>query len=136
MNKKIINAIENILRCINELNILTKNKNDDYFYDGYEMPILCNLVGDIEKNLNCITYDFKNKYSNVNWNVINDLKNYDDGFPSLKIGDVWKLSSNILNNQLYHNLNKILEIELPNYYKNYCNKMHKKEVKNSLKNKK
>jgi len=129
MSKKSIIAIESILRCINELNILTKNKDDNYFYDGYEMPILCGLVDNIELNLSRITDKLKKKYSNVNWDVINDLKNYDDGFPSLKIGDVWNLSSNILYNQLYDNLNIILENELPDYYKNYCLKMHSKAVK-------
>ena len=130
MNKKTIRTIESILSSINELRILTRNRDDNYFYDGYEMPILCELVDDIDKKLSCISVDFKKKHSSVEWNIINNLKNYDDGFPSLKIGDIWKLSSELLANNLYDDLNKILELELPVFYKNYCIKNHNKAVKN------
>ena len=44
MNKKDIVAIEKILTCINELDIVCAGRTDEYFYDGYEMNILCDLV--------------------------------------------------------------------------------------------
>ena len=58
MNKKSIIAIEKILNCINELEIMCTGRDDNYFYDSYEMPILCNLVNEVEINLNKISYDY------------------------------------------------------------------------------
>ena len=41
MNQKTIKAIERIITYLNELKILTKGRDDNYFYESYEMPIVC-----------------------------------------------------------------------------------------------
>lgn len=38
---------------------MTKDRTDNYFYDSYKMPILCDLVRNIEKNLNNISLKIK-----------------------------------------------------------------------------
>ncbi len=129
MNKQSILAIERIIACISELKIMTKGRNDKYFYDGFEMPILCSLVDEIDKNIGKIKFKIKNKYNNVDWDVINSKKEDDNGIKILKLGKVWDLASGILENELLENLNLILEIELPIYYMNYCNTQHKKALK-------
>ncbi len=126
MDKRSILAIERIITNILELKIMTSGRNDDYFYDGFEMPILCGLVDEINKNISKINYKIKEKYSNVNWDVINSKKDDDNG---LKLGKIWDLASGILEKELLENLNQILEIELPTYYMDYCYKQHKKALK-------
>lgn len=130
MNKKSLLAIENIITYITELDIITKGRDDNYFYDSYEMPILCDLVYKIEINLNKISSKIKKKYNNVNWNIIDSLKENDNDYMILKLGKTWKLSNGILKKELYHKLRNILEIELPTYYTKYCNQQHEKTIKN------
>ena len=66
MDKRSILAIEKIITYITELKIMTKRRNDSYFYDGFEMPILCNLVDEIDKNISKINSKIKDKYNNIN----------------------------------------------------------------------
>ena len=129
INRKSIKAIENIILYINELDIMTKDRNDLYFYDSYEMPILCDLVSNIEKNLNNISLKIKKKYKNVNWNIIKEQYNE---FDEMKVGKIWILSSGLLKGELLSKLKKILSVELPIYYTNYCNKQHEKYLKKDL----
>ena len=126
MNKKSILAIERIITYITELEIITKGRDDIYFYNGFEMPILCDLVDKIDKNLSIITPKIKIKYSNIKWNVIDSRKEDDNGFKVLKLRKIWELASGTLKKELYENLNNILKIEIPVYYTKYCNKQHKK----------
>ena len=130
MNKKSIYAIENIIISINELMILTKDKDVNYFYDSYEMPILCELVNDVNKSISKINSKVKKKYSFVNWEIINQFKEDDNGVKILNLGKVWDLASNLLEKQLYQNMMKILKLELPVYYKNYSIKKHNKKINN------
>ena len=105
---------------------MTKDRNDLYFYDSYEMPILCDLVRNIEKNLNNISLKIKKKYKNINWNIIKEQYNE---FDEMKVGKIWILSSGLLKGELLSKLKKILIEELPIYYTNYCNKQHEKYFK-------
>ena len=50
MDRKSILAIEKIIICITELEVMTKGRDDNYFYNSNEMSILCDLVNKIEKN--------------------------------------------------------------------------------------
>jgi len=130
MNKKSLLAIERIISCINELIILTKDKKAEYFYNSFEMNALIDLLNQIELNINKINNKIKNKYNNIDWKIIEKEKKYDDVFgESLSIGKTWDLSSNILKNTLLNDLIKLLEEEIPNYYKKLCNKNHKIFVK-------
>ena len=130
MNKKDIRLIEQIITNINELAIMTKNRDDNYFYNSYEMPILCDLINTIDNNLKGISQSLKEKYSSINWNIIENQKHDDEFFgPSLKLGKIWILSNGLLKDELLNNLNKLLEKELPIYYTNYSNRMHEKAMK-------
>lgn len=135
MNKKSILAIEKIITYIKELELITKGRNDNYFYNSFEMPILCDLVDKIDRNINIISPKIKRKYGNVNWNIIDSRKEIDNGIKILKLGKIWELSNGLLNKELYNNLNHILEIELPVYYTNYCNKQHNIFLKKTKENK-
>ena len=129
MNKKSILAIENIISYITELKIITKGKDANYFYDGFEMPILCSLVDKIDYNINKINSKIKSKYNDIDWNIIDSKKHDDNGIKTIKLGEIWNLSSRLLENEMLNKLNKILENELPTYYMNYCNSQHKKAIK-------
>lgn len=134
MNKKSIIAIENILSIITELKILTNNRDDNYFYDGYEMPILCDLVHDVELYIDKISNNIKNKYINIDWNIIKKLYEYDGEnngkkIYSLKLGKIWELASHLLYDNFYNKLKTVLEKELPIYYNRYANMMHNKVIK-------
>ena len=130
MNKKSIIAIERILNCINELEIVCTGRDDNYFYDSYEMPILCDLVNEVEININNISTKIKRKYDNVNWCVIDSYKEDDGEFKILKMGKVWELASTVLKKELKSKLSYILKMELPIYYTNYCNQQHERFLKN------
>lgn len=129
MDKKSILAIEKIISYITELKIVTKGKDANYFFDGFEMPILCSLVDKIDKNINKINSKIKSKYNDVEWNIIDSKKDNDNGIKTLKLGKIWNLSSGLLENEMLNKLKKILENELPIYYMNYCNNQHKKALK-------
>ena len=130
MNKKNIVAIENILKCLNELEILCNGRDANYFYDGYEMPILCDLVNQIEINLARINTKMKRKYANVNWDIIECYKELDGDYKVLKMGKVWELANIVLKKELKRDLSNILKKELPIYYTNYCNQKHERFLKN------
>ena len=109
---------------------MTKDRDDNYFYDGFEMMVLCELVDKIDKNLNMISPKIKEKYHNIDWKVIEKRRHYDELFgPSLKLGETWILASKVLKDELLDNLNKILELRA--YYTDYCNKMHEKAMRES-----
>lgn len=130
MNKKDIKLIEQIITNINELEIITNNRDDNYFYDSYEMPVLCGLVDGIDDCINKISAKLKTKYNNINWQVIEERKHNDNVFgPSLKLGKTWELASGVLKSELLDGLNNVLKLELPVYYTNYSNKMHERAMK-------
>ena len=133
MDKKSILAIEKIITYIMELDIMTKDRDDNYFYNSYEMPIICGLVNDIEINLKKINFKVKEKYNDINWKIFDDYYEKDDGFIVRKLGKIWILANGILKKELYNQLRNILEIEIPIYYTNYCNQQHEKAVKQSIK---
>ena len=123
MLKKDIKFIERIITNINELVILTSGKDDEYFYNSYEMVILCKLVDEVDLCLSSISDKLKNQYKNVKWDLVDKLKDNRD--ESLTVGKVWILSSYLLKDKLYNDLKKILTFELPIYYKKYCDKKAK-----------
>ena len=131
MNKKSLIAIEKILNCINELEIVCTGRDVNYFYDSYEMPILCDLVNEVEININKISTKIKRKYKNVNWFIIDSYKEDDGELKNLKMGKVWELASTVLKRGLKRELSNILKMELPIYYTNYCNQQHERFLKNT-----
>lgn len=127
MNKKSLLAIERIISCINELTILTKNKKAEYFYDGYEMNALIDLISEIELNLGRISNKIKNKYNKIDWKKIEKEKECNG--MGMNIGKAWILASQTLKDEFLNDLINILEHEVPDYYKNLCNKKHEEFVR-------
>ena len=118
MNKRTLVAIERIITCINELSIITKNKSVEYFYDSFEMNILLDILQEIELNLDKISIKIKEKYKNIDWDIIKKEKHYDEVFEeSLNLGKAWILASATLKDNLLNKLILLLEDELPSYYK-------------------
>lgn len=130
MNKTSIKAIERIIACLNEIRILTRGRDDKYFYDSYETPVVCDLFNEIDNNMQKISSSIKQKYNNVNWNIIDSCKHYDfEDFQSLKLRDVMSLAFGGLYNELYDSLNTILEENIREYYKKYSLRMHRMSLK-------
>ena len=133
MNKKSILAIERIISCIRELSIITKGRDDKYFYNSFEFNILLDLIYEIDNNLNKISPKVKEKYSNIDWKVIEKRKYIDEvtgeRWNSMNVGEAWILANGIIKDELLDKLNDLLEKELSTYYTNYCNKLHEKANK-------
>lgn len=126
MNKKDLKAIEIISLRLFELNIMTRNKTAEYFYDRLEMNILIEFIEDIENNIKKISKQLKDKYNSIDWNIIEKESYYDEVFgKSMKLDKVWKLASTLYE-QLYSSINNILENELEEYCYLLC-----KERKNN-----
>lgn len=112
MNKKSLLAIERIIACINELKILTKDKEAEYFFDSLEMNVLIDLVSEIEVNLSKVNRNIKDKYKYINWDIIQKAKKYDEVFgESFNLGEVWELASITLKNELFNDLEMVLTQE-------------------------
>lgn len=123
MNKTSLIAVERIIACINELTILTNNRNAEYFYDSLEMNALIRLLDEIEKNIEKIDNKIKNRYKDFKWDIIKKEKFEDEVFGmSYNLKTVWELSNSILKNELLNDLIKLLEKEIPEYYYNLYNK--------------
>lgn len=122
LDKKSLLAIEKVISCINELNILTKDKSAEYFYDRFDLIALLDLLETIRINLNKISHKIKKKYDNIDWEII-EKRN------SENIGVAWELASKTLKEELLDDLNRLLEIEIPTYYSSLCNKKHKEFIK-------
>ena len=133
MNKKSILAIERIISYIRELSIITKGRDDKYFYNSFEFNILLDLIYEIDNNLNKISPKVKEKYSNIDWKVIEKRKYIDEvtgeRWNSMNVGETWILANGIIKDELLDKLNDLLEKELSTYYTNYCNKLHEKANK-------
>jgi len=123
MNKTSLIAVERIIACINELTILTNNRNAEYFYDSLEMNALIRLLDEIEKNIEKIDNKIKNRYKDFKWDIIKKEKFEDEVFGmSYNLKTVWELSNSILKNELLNDLITLLEKEIPEYYYNLYNK--------------
>lgn len=123
MNKTSLIAVERIIACINELTILTNNRNAEYFYDSLEMNALIRLLDQIEKNIEKIDNKIKNRYKDFKWDIIKKEKFEDEVFGmSYNLKTVWELSNSILKNELLNDLITLLEKEIPEYYYNLYNK--------------
>ena len=132
MNRKSILAIERINNCITELKIITASNDFISLDNDFEMPIICGLINDIDNNIMKISQKVKDKYSNIDWNIIESRKENDGEYKTLKLGNVWALANGILYNELYEKLNNVLKSELPIYYKNYCKRKHENALKHTI----
>lgn len=129
MNDKDLVSIERILSILNELNILTKGKDAEYFYEKEEMIVLIKLIEELDENIDKIDCSLKEKYDEVDWDMVKKDKYIDDVFgTSMKLGDVWEIA-NKAHEVLYNSVFNILNSELESYYHKECLK-HKKVFNN------
>lgn len=72
-NELLEEIIKNIIKYINELEVITKDKNKTFFFDntnGFNKVI--NRVIKIGECLSKICEETKNKYSHINWDIIKE----------------------------------------------------------------
>jgi len=68
------------------------------------------LVDEINLNIDRISKKMKEKYSDVDWNVVEKRKYYEfEDVKSMKLGKVIELSFRVLYDELYDKLNLIFE---------------------------
>mgnify|MGYP003571336694 CR=1 FL=1 len=68
------------------------------------------LVDEINLNIDRINKKMKEKYSDVDWNVVEKRKYYEfEDVKSMKLGKVIELSFRVLYDELYDKLNLIFE---------------------------
>lgn len=110
MKEKDIKLIENVNEMILEIYEKTKSINEEEFYNNIELSNICtDYIFKINTDINDLEQKLKDKYNNINWNIIQNNMYYDDIFKySIKLNKVWELSNKLLYNELYKKLNFIL----------------------------
>lgn len=125
MNKKSLNATEKIMAILIQLNILTNNRDENYFYDSLEMNVLLKLIDDLENNLDKVCNRIKSKYNRIDWCFVSKYRYEDQVFgKSIKLGDAWFIASNAYS-ILYKDFLDILNKELETYYQSEYLKISK-----------
>lgn len=110
MNKDEL-IIKNIIKYINELDLITKDKDKTFFFDNTnEFNKVINRVIKIGECLSKVSDETKNKYSNINWNIIKE-KAFDEEQVGheLNVKDAYDLASKLLKEELYDKLIELIK---------------------------
>mgnify|MGYP004689642891 FL=1 len=109
MNKDEL-IVKNIINCIKELDLITKDKDENFFYnDTNEFNRIINQIIKVGEYLSEISDETKSKYPNIYWNVIKDKAEDDEKVGHvMNVGNVYDLLSKILKEELYEKLNEIV----------------------------
>ena len=110
MNKDEL-IINNIIEYINELDLITKDKDKTFFFDNTnEFNKVINRVIKIGECLSKVSDETKNKYSNINWNIIKE-KAFDEEQVGheLNVKDAYDLASKLLKEELYDKLIELIK---------------------------
>lgn len=110
MNKDEL-IIKNIIKYINELDLITKDKDETFFFDNTnEFNKVINRVVKIGECLSKVSDETKNKYSHINWNIIKE-KAFDEEQVGheLNVKDAYDLASKLLKEELYDNLIELIK---------------------------
>lgn len=101
--------IRKIIKDLKILNIKTKNKDYNYFYNNTnEYMKIINIVVDIDVNLNNICDETKKAYSNVYWDIIKDNSEDEEGEGHMMNNSIMMdLASKLLYENPYDKLNLI-----------------------------
>lgn len=110
MNKDEL-IIKNIIKYINELDLITKDKDKTFFFDNTnEFNKVINRVIKIGECLSKVSDETKNKYSNINWNIIKE-KAFDEEQVGheLNVKGAYDLASKLLKEELYDKLIELIK---------------------------
>lgn len=110
MNKDEL-IINNIIEYINELDLITKDKDENFFFNNTnEFNNIINNVVKIGECLSKISDETKNKYPHINWDIIKDraLDEEQVGH-ELNVKDAYDLASKILKEELYDKLIELIK---------------------------
>ena len=101
--KKNIKLIKKINDMILEIHINTKNITEEEFYNNTKLSNTCiDYIFKINTFINSLDKQIKEKYNNINWNIIQNNMYYDEIFKeSIKLNKVWILSNELLYTELY-----------------------------------
>lgn len=110
MNKDEL-IIKNIIKYINELDLITKDKDKTFFYnDTNEFNKIINRVIKIGECLSKISDETKNKYPHINWDIIKEkaLDEEKVGY-EMNVKDAYDLGSKLLKEELYDKLIELIK---------------------------
>lgn len=100
---------KNIIEYINELEVITKDKNKTFFFnDTNEFNKVINRVIKIGECLSKISEETKNKYSHINWDIIKEKALDEEKVGhEMNVKDAYDLGSKLLKEELYDKLNEV-----------------------------
>lgn len=110
MNKDEL-IIKNVIKYINELDLITKDKDKTFFYnDTNEFNKIINRVIKIGECLSKIRDETKNKYPHINWDIIKEkaLDEEKVGY-EMNVKDAYDLGSKLLKEELYDKLIELIK---------------------------
>lgn len=110
MNKDEL-IIKNVIKYINELDLITKDKDKTFFYnDTNEFNKIINRVIKIGECLSKISDETKNKYPHINWDIIKEkaLDEEKVGY-EMNVKDAYDLESKLLKEELYDKLIELIK---------------------------
>lgn len=100
---------KNIIEYINELEVITKDKDETFFFnDTNEFNKVINRVIKIGECLSKICEETKNKYSHINWDIIKEKALDEEKVGhEMNVKDAYDLGSKLLKEELYDKLNEV-----------------------------
>lgn len=104
--------IKNIIEYINELDLITKDKDESFFFnDTNEFNKIINRVVKIGECLSKVSDETKNKYSHINWDIIKE-KAFDEEKVGheMNVKDTYDLGSKLLKEELYDKLIELIKM--------------------------
>ena len=110
MNKDEL-IIKNVIKYINELDLITKDKDKTFFFDNTsEFNKVINRVIKIGECLSKISDETKNKYPHINWDIIKEkaLDEENVGY-EMNVKDDYDLGSKLLKEELYDKLIELIK---------------------------
>lgn len=100
---------KNIIEYINELEVITKDKDKTFFFDNTnEFNKVINRVIKIGECLLNVSDEIKNKYSHINWDIIKEKALDEEKVGhEMNVKDTYDLGSKLLKEELYDKLNEV-----------------------------
>ena len=103
--------IKNIIKYINELDLITKDKDKTFFFDNTsEFNKIINRVIKIGECLSKVSDETKNKYSHINWDIIKEKALDEEKVGhEMNVKDTYDLASKLLKEELYDKLIELIK---------------------------